>query len=44
MIDYFENDGWGLDPWGVDGTSDQWHEDNATAQGSDSIAPTFEMI
>ena len=35
MIDYYENDGWGLDPWGVDGTADQWHEDNATAQGGD---------
>ena len=33
MIDFFENDGWNpYDPWGIDGTSDQWHEDNATAQ------------
>ena len=23
MIDFFENDGWGLDPWGINGTADQ---------------------
>ena len=23
MIDFFENDGWGIDPWGINGTTDQ---------------------
>ena len=29
-IDYFENDGFGVDPWG--GRDTVWFEDNATAQ------------
>lgn len=32
MIDYFQNDGFGVDPWGAGNENSSWLENNATAQ------------
>ena len=36
LVEFFDNDGYGTDPWGSC-CNDLWSEDNATAQGGDSI-------